>query len=115
VEPEEGEGIVEAYRDGRIARLDRYRGRAAHPMPVQAAEVALRRRAGIDRIGDVTMERARRHGERVEVTFGTPAGPEVVRVERTWAAPMRLTCHSPRAEAAAVWRPLPMDGIADPP
>jgi hypothetical protein len=106
VEPEEGPEIVEAYRDGRIAHLERYRGRTIHPTPVQAAEAALRRRRGFDRLEDLTLEGLRRDGDRVMVSFATPAGPAVVTVERSAQPPMRLTCHSGRERSAPVWRPL---------
>ena len=40
VEPDEGPEIARGYREGRIARLDRYRGRSSDPFHVQAAERA---------------------------------------------------------------------------
>jgi hypothetical protein len=105
VQPEEGPRIITAYRDRRIGHLERYRGRTIHPTPVQAAEAALRRQRGLDRLDDVALERARRDGDRVEVWFSTPAGMALVTVARSLRPPMRLTCHSEREHAAPVWLP----------
>ena len=105
VQPEEGPAIVAAYREGRIAHLERYRGRTIHPTPVQAAEATLRRQRGLDGLDDVALERARRDGDRVEVWFATPAGTALVTVARSLRPPMRLTCHSEREHAAPVWLP----------
>jgi Sucrase/ferredoxin-like len=110
VEPDEGAGIVEAYLDGRIGRLDRYRGRTSQPFAVQAADVALRRRLGLDRIDDVTPERFDAGPERVTVTLGTPSGSHDVELERSIGAPMRLTCHHLREEPARGWRVVAIDG-----
>lgn len=104
VEPGEGPGIVRAYGEGTIARLDRYRGRASHPFHVQAAEVALRLRLSLDRIDAVRRPRARRDGDRAEVEFDTPSGAHVVRLERSYGDPMRLTCQSAREETPPRWR-----------
>jgi hypothetical protein len=106
VEPEEGPEIVDAYRDGRIAHLRRYRGRTIHPTPVQAAEAALRQQRGLGRVDDVALERVRHNGDRVEVSFVTPAGTVVVTVERSIQPAMRLTCHSGQELVAPVWRPI---------
>ena len=83
VEPEEGPEIASGYSEGRIARLDRYRGRSSDPPHVQAAELALRDRMGLDRIDAVTRERSDRRGDRADVTFATPNGRQRVRLERT--------------------------------
>ncbi len=94
VEPDEGPEIAHGYGEGRIARLDRYRGRSSDPFHVQAAEHALRDHLGLDRIDAVTPERSDRRGDRAEVVFATVNGPHRVRLERTLGAPMRLTCHA---------------------
>ncbi len=106
VEPDDGPEIVQGYAEGRITRLDRYRGRASDPVHVQAAERALRLQLGLDKIDAVTPERAGRHGDRAEVVFATESGPHLVRLERLLGAPMRLTCHASSEETPPTWRTL---------
>ncbi len=112
VGPDEGVGIVRAYADGRIARLDRYRGRSSHASPVQAAEVSLRERSGIDGVNAVSLLRAKLGRDRAKVSFATPSGGYLIELERSSGAPMRLTCHSGHEEAPDVWRPRRIDRIA---
>ena len=106
VAPEEGPDIVEGYVEGRIARLDRYRGRSRDPFHVQAAECAVREHLGLERIDAVTPQRVGRRGDRAEVAFATESGPHLVELERVLGAPMRLTCHASSEEAPPVWRTL---------
>jgi hypothetical protein len=106
VEPHEGPGIAHAYHEGRIGRLDRYRGRSSHPFRVQAAEVALREQLGLDGIDAARLEGKRRDGDRAEIAFATPSGRYLVRLERTLGPPMRLTCQSEREETPRIWRAL---------
>lgn len=113
VEPDEGPGIARGYGEGRIARLDRYRGRSSDPFHVQAAECALRDRLGLDRIDAVTPERSDREGDRAEVTFATVSGRHRVRLERTLGAPMRLTCHASHEHPPPVWRALEIERADD--
>lgn len=104
VEPDEGPEVVDAYADGRIAPLRRYRGRASDRRHVQTAERDLRDDLGIDRIDAIRPLRARRRGDEADVVFSTPRGDVRVRLERSLAPPLRLTCHAVREETAAVWR-----------
>jgi hypothetical protein len=53
VSPDEAPLVVVRALQGRIT-LERYRGRTAYPLPVQAAERAVREREGLDRIADVS-------------------------------------------------------------
>ena len=113
VEPEEGREIVQAYAEDRIARLDRYRGRASDPVHVQTAERSIREHLGLERIGAVTPERAARSGDRAEVAFATESGSHLVRLERVLGAPMRLTCHASSEEAPPMWRTLEIRRAGD--
>jgi hypothetical protein len=106
VPPSEGPELVHAYTAGRIGSLDRYRGRACHPFHVQAADVAIRRELDLDGIDDILVEHTARKRDRAVVTLSTPAGRRVVRLARTDAPPMRLTCHSEREEPPGTWRPI---------
>jgi hypothetical protein len=79
--------------------LDHLRGRSALPLPVQAAEVHLRRHLGERRAGPLPVERRQRDGAETEVVLVVDGARWRVRV-RTGTAPARfLTCRS-RAEAA---------------
>jgi hypothetical protein len=113
VEPDEGPEIARGYGEGRIARLDRYRGRSSDPFHVQAAEHALRDHLGLDRVDAITPERSDRRGDLAEVIFATVNGPHRVRLERTLGAPMRLTCHASHEDAPPVWRVLGIERVDD--
>jgi hypothetical protein len=109
VEPDEGPEIARGYGEGRIARLDRYRGRSSDPFHVQAAEHALRDHLGLDRVDAITPERSDRRGDLAEVVFATVNGPHRVRLDRTLGTPMRLTCHASHEDAPPVWRVLEIE------
>jgi len=102
VEPARGAEVVGACAQGRIV-LDRYRGRTSHPMPAQAAEVALRTRSGLDRIDDVRLVAVERTGDVATVRLASPGAEALVKVVRNELPPMRLTCASGSEEAAATW------------
>lgn len=102
VEPEGGAAIVSAYTRGLI-ELDGYRGRTSHPMPAQAAEVALRRRLGLAGIDDVALLDVQRHGDIVAVRLTSPGAVARVTVRRDELEPMRLTCSSAAEEAPTTW------------
>jgi hypothetical protein len=104
VEPEEAAGLVRAHTEGRIAPLDRYRGRSRDPVDVQAAEAALRTELGVDGIDDLRLQDRAHDGERSEVTFASPAGAHRVRLEHVPGPPMRLTCHGALEEVPLIWR-----------
>jgi hypothetical protein len=99
VGPEEGAQVAAAYRAGEIV-LERYRGRSAHPMAVQAAEVLARRELGLRGIDDLVPAGRRRLGpDETEVTLRAADG-------RTWTARVLstaspnariLTCRGPEA------------------
>lgn len=113
VAPDEGSEIAQAYAEGRIARLDRYRGRSSDPFHVQAAERALRERLDVDRIDAVSPQHAERRGDRADVIFATGLGPHRVRLERTLGAPIRLTCHASDEESPPSWRTLSIEPVGE--
>jgi hypothetical protein len=106
VDPAEAPALVGAHAEGRIAPLERYRGRTSEPFDVQAADAFLRIRLDLDRIADLRVRTRTRRGDASEVTFSTPIGDHRVRLERIAGRPMRLTCHSAREEVPWVWHPL---------
>lgn len=102
VEPRRGAEIVSAYTRGRIV-LDLYRGRTSHPMPVQAAEIALRTHMSLDRIDEVALLAHHRSGDVATVRLALPGAIARVRVGRSVLAPMRLTCASRADEPPTTW------------
>ena len=113
VAPTEGSEIAAAYAEGRIARLDHYRGRSSDPFHVQAAERALRERLSLDRIDAVSPQQASRRGERADVVFATELGPHRVALERVLGTPMRLTCHAADEESPPAWRTLEIEPVGE--
>jgi hypothetical protein len=87
--------LVEAHQGGEVL-LDRLRGRCAYPMPIQAAEVEVRRRTGALGLDDVRMVEHGRDGDLTEVVFDVRGQRHVVRVRTSRADPRRLTCAAAR-------------------
>jgi hypothetical protein len=111
VAAEEAAALAAAYVDGRIAPIERFRGRTRDPWDVQAADAALRSRLGLDRIDDLRVRERVEDAGTSAVTFSTPVGEYRVRLERVPGPPMRLTCHSTREEIAMRWSPLEMERL----
>ena len=105
VRPDEAAGVARAYADGRVS-LRHLRGRSCYPMPVQAAEHALRTHEGFDRVDDVGFERTERRRGVSTSTFRTPMGRFSVSVAIEESAPRFLTCHSHAAEPAPAYRAI---------
>ncbi|CAA9392669.1 sucrase ferredoxin [uncultured Nocardioides sp.] len=91
------EGLVRRHLAGTLD-LDRMRGRSSLPMPVQAAEVAVRRHLDAPAPSDVRHLGHRGADGIVAARFGVPGGEAVVRV-RTTAGPETalLTCQAIRS------------------
>lgn len=100
VDPLEAGELVRRHADGRLL-LDRLRGRSSYPMPVQFAEIALRRRLGVDRLDAVARTGHRADDGVTEATFRVREEEYVVRVRSWLGEPERLTC-----AAAALSRPV---------
>ena len=103
VRPDEGAEVAGAYLEGRLA-LEHLRGRSCYPFAVQAAEIALREREGLDGIDDVALEHAERDGDVLTATFSTPTGRRTVTLNVEASPPHFLTCQSVREEAAPAYR-----------
>jgi hypothetical protein len=112
VRPDEAAEVARSYADGRVS-LRHLRGRSCYPMPVQAADHALRTREGFDRVDDVGLERTEaRHGVWTSI-FGTPTGRFSVSVAIEESAPSFLTCHSHAAEPAPAYRTIAIERRPD--
>lgn len=83
--------------------LDHVRGRSGLAMPVQAAEIALRRELGETRDASVRPLPTRRQGDVLVAGFRVGAATWEVEVARGTAEPTRLTCKAQRENAAPVW------------
>lgn len=91
--------VAAATLDGHVV-LDHLRGRSRLPMPVQAAEVALRRRLGETRLDAVELRGHRRAGELVTARFEVDGASYDVVVREGRSVPARLTCRAGRDSAA---------------
>ncbi|MFA9430541.1 sucrase ferredoxin [Egicoccus sp. AB-alg2] len=92
--------VVAAHEGGRIT-LEHFRGRSAHPFAVQAAEVLVRERLGIQGADALRVVSVDRQDDRHRVRFRRLAGPDVVVEVRTRrdGTPARLTCAGATAVA----------------
>lgn len=101
----EASDVADAYAAGRIS-LPHLRGRSCLPMPVQAAEQAVREHTGFDGVDDVRFEGAERDADDWTATFGTTRGRFVVSVRVERSDTRFLTCRSRREEAPRAYRVL---------
>jgi hypothetical protein len=91
--------LLASYREGRIP-LDLYRGRAAYPFPIQAAEIAVRRETGLDAFWDLRFQSVERlDSEEWRVRLRAEVSDEVheVDVAREHGDPAYTTCTAPAA------------------
>jgi hypothetical protein len=99
--------VARATAEGRLV-LDRLRGRSSLPMPVQAAEIALRRALDETRLAAVTALDHERDGGLVTARFAVGDREYVVTVRAgTSDEPHRLTCQAVRAS------PVPRFDVVD--
>lgn len=87
--------VADAVADGRLA-LDHLRGRSDVAMPVQAAEIDVRRRLGLTGLDDVRPTSARTGADVTTVSLEAAGRPVRVRVRRLLGDPGRLTCGAAR-------------------
>jgi hypothetical protein len=83
--------VADAAADGRVA-LDHLRGRSDLSMPVQAAEIEVRRRLGLSGVDDVRPTAARTVGDLTSVTLEARGRSVTVEVRRVLGPDQRLTC-----------------------
>jgi hypothetical protein len=103
--PDAAVAIARARLVGEI-ELDHLRGRTCYPMPVQAAEIALRRHLGLTAPGDLRLVARAQTGAAAEgglvtdATFAHAGQAYAVRVRSTHSAPVTLTCRAVRDQVA---------------
>jgi hypothetical protein len=96
--PEDASRFAALHLDGRLD-LDHLRGRSSYPFSVQAAEVHLRRRLGVDRVAPFPLLEHERRGTETTAVFGVDGESWEVRVHTEHGEKRQLTC---RAAALSV-------------
>jgi hypothetical protein len=104
VPPTDGPRLVDAYLGGRIDP-GLLRGRSAWPAPAQAAEVAVRREAGLDGVGDLVLDEVAIDAEVASVRIALPDGTgRVVRLTAERHDPPRpISCRADELETPIHW------------
>jgi hypothetical protein len=82
--------------------LDHLRGRSGYAMPVQAAEIALRRELGETRNDALRLTHRAREGAETVAEFGVGGGFWAVRVQTSSGETTRLTCQATRENPVPV-------------
>jgi hypothetical protein len=106
VDPDAAIAVADAASEGRVS-LDHLRGRSDVSMPVQAAEIHVRRLLGLQGFDDVRPTAARTEGDLTTVALDARDRVVRVRVHRVLEAAQRLTCGAlrdnpvPRYEVSA--------------
>ncbi len=97
LDPESVVAAADAHLSGALA-LDHLRGRSSYPMPLQAAEIALRRELGLLDLTAVTVRSHRADGDETRAIFDTPdsAYRVLVRTVIDPSTAARLTCNTLR-------------------
>jgi hypothetical protein len=96
LEPHTGLAVAGAHLSGQVD-LDHLRGRSGHPMPVQYAEIALRRELAETGLDTVELTRRSTTGEVTEAEFAVAGATYAVRVRSTRGSDLaRLTCRAGR-------------------
>jgi hypothetical protein len=86
--------LLDRYLD-RELYLDRYRGRSAYTVAVQAAELAVREAEGLTGINDLSLRKVEKRGEARRVTLSAKGTVRKVDVEVELAdEPVYMTCDS---------------------
>ncbi len=104
LDPARAVTVAAQFRSGHLD-LDRLRGRSCWPMPVQAAEIALRRRLEATALEAVRLVGHTGDPDRVTARFATDRGMWEVGVEAVRSAPTALTCHAGSLSPDVHWTP----------
>jgi len=112
--PEDAVAIARARLAGEV-ELDHLRGRTCYPMPVQAAEIALRRHLGVTSPGALRLVTrssagsANDGGLTTDASFAHGGQAYAVRVLSTHSTPVPLTCRAVRDQVALQHEILAID------
>lgn len=105
VAPADAPRLVDLYRAGRLDP-ELMRGRSRFPASAQVAEIELRRRLGLDGVGDLELVEAAEGLEDASATFRTPDGAMhrlELRPERL-SPPRPISCRADELEEPLHWR-----------
>ncbi len=83
--------VADALAEGRL-ELDHLRGRSDLAMPVQAADIEVRRRLGLTGLDDVRPTSVRADGDLTSVTLAAAGREVTVQVRRVLGPVQQLTC-----------------------
>ena len=108
VDPDDALALADATAEGRVS-LEHLRGRSDLAMPVQAAEIDVRRRLGLTGLDDVRTTSARTDGDLTVVTLEAAGRDRRVRVRRVLEGAHRLTCGAQRDSPAPTYVVEPQD------
>jgi len=100
LDPDSVVDVADALADGRLD-LDHLRGRSDLAMPVQAAEVEVRRRLGLAGLDDVRPTATTIDSDLTAVTLDAAGSEVTVRVRRVLEPAQRLTCGAQRDNPVA--------------
>jgi hypothetical protein len=106
MDPGSATEVAELHAQGRLD-LARLRGRSTYPMPVQYAEIAVRRHLGEDRLDALPL--VRREGD--TCVFAHEGGAWEVTVRRTEPEAARLTCGAERLSPLPVFETVSLRQI----
>jgi hypothetical protein len=110
--PQEAQQAAAAYLEGRLV-VEKLRGRACHPAPVQAAEYFLRSQRGLDSLEAARLARAENTGGGAwQVIFTLPGGGQAaVHLQaQTGALEVLTSCGDERPSLADRYRLERLDG-----
>lgn len=101
--PEDGVRLGDLALAGRLDPL-LLRGRAAYPAPVQAAEVALLERLGLDGVAALALVGVDTHGDLTRVRFGVDGVAHEVEVEAVAGPAVRQSCADDKVKSTLSFR-----------
>lgn len=101
LEPDSVLRVVAAHQQDRVD-LEAMRGRSAYPMPVQYAEIALRRKLGETRIDALTLRSAGREGDVFGAVFAHEGTDWALRVRTSPRGRAQLSCSALRENPVPV-------------
>ncbi|MGZ4476558.1 MAG: sucrase ferredoxin [Nocardioides sp.] len=114
--PESAVAIARARLAGEV-ELDHLRGRTCYPMPVQAAEIALRRRLELSTPGGLRLVSRSQSGAPGDgglltvASFAHEGHAYLIRVRSTHTPPVTLTCRAARDQVALHHEILGIDDV----
>jgi (2Fe-2S) ferredoxin len=114
LDPADSRRFLETQLAGRLD-LEHLRGRTAYAFPIQAAEIALRRRLGLLDVTALRVVEHERSGAETRVVFEAAGEPWEARVRTSPGPHRRLTCSASRTTPAPVHEVLDLHRVSPSP